>query len=647
MDEDKNVSSSRSGHIARLRALVRLKKSIAKIRRFGLTGMAKMTPLKMKLVMPVPSPPFPLSRGERGTVRRYASFTLKEEIRAKKKTRRQFAPHSDREGIPLGGRRMAVEDRCHPSLHAWMVSLGTHSLLASLTLGGWGYYFLAKLGMYWADLMGFHAPANLLLAGFIFWPVVSPVRRRVKGVVTVLLAIALLYHDSWLPPVDRLVSQASLLAQFNAVYLTDLALRFVSGKVIALLLLASALYWLASLWLRMSMVVVAAMLVVGLVSAFQGGTAVIESETINLTPFVQDELEGESRKAVAFLPPDVHEVPFDVIFIQVCSLSWDDVQAVGLDHHPLWRRFDMVFTKFNSAASYSGPAAIRLLRATCGQPEHGKLYLSAANDCYLMGSLQRAGFEPGLAMNHDGRFDHFLDQIGMQGRLNVLPMSLDGLKIVQYAFDDAPVYDDVEVLRRWLKKRDISGGKRAALYYNTVSLHDGNHYPGTHAEPNTLKTYRERLSRFLDGMEGMLDEMERSGRHAVVVMIPEHGGAVRGDKRQIAGLREIPTPAITLVPVGIKVVGGGVSRAGETQIVDQATSYLSLSLVIRRMLQKSPFDLPVFKPEYYVEGLPAVPFVSQNEKMTVVEYNDAYYLSRDGVKWENYAEFNKLVAAPR
>ena len=46
-----------------------------------------------------------------------------------------------------------------------------------------------------------------------------------------------------------------------------------------------------------------------------------------------------------------------------------------------------------------------------------------------------------------------------------------------------------------------------------------------------------------------MGELEASGRRAVVVLVPEHGAALRGDSAQIAGLREIPTPAITLVPV--------------------------------------------------------------------------------------------------
>ncbi len=50
--------------------------------------------------------------------------------------------------------------------------------------------------------------------------------------------------------------------------------------------------------------------------------------------------------------------------------------------------------------------------------------------------------------------------------------------------------------------------------------------------------------------------------------MPEHGAALRGDKMQIAGMREIPTPAITLVPVGIKVIGQDANRAGSPVQID-------------------------------------------------------------------------------
>lgn len=38
----------------------------------------------------------------------------------------------------------------------------------------------------------------------------------------------------------------------------------------------------------------------------------------------------------------------------------------------------------------------------------------------------------------------------------------------------------------------------------------------------------------------------------MVVVVPEHGGALKGDRMQISGLRDIPSPSITNVPAGVK-----------------------------------------------------------------------------------------------
>ena len=272
------------------------------------------------------------------------------------------------------------------------------------------------------------------------------------------------------------------------------------------------------------------------------------------------------------------------------------------------------------------------------------MYAPVPEKCYLMNSLLRSGFDTELALNHDGKFDDFLGQVQSTGRLTVPPMPLDGLRVTQRAFDDAPVYDDLDVLNRWLETRKKSASSRVALYYNTVSMHDGNHLPGTHSTPNSLDTYKVRLSDFLDRTEQFMKSLDESGRRAVVVMIPEHGGAVRGDKKQIAGLREIPTPNITLIPVGIKVIGGNVQRAGATLLIEQPVSYVAMSYIVERMLKKSPFNDNKFSPSDYVEGLPMTPFVSQNEQMTVAEHDNRYYLGRGPGQWEKYTEFNTAEA---
>ena len=46
----------------------------------------------------------------------------------------------------------------------------------------------------------------------------------------------------------------------------------------------------------------------------------------------------------------------------------------------------------------SGPAAIRLLRASCGQTSHTNLYQPANNDCYLFDNLSKLGFTQQLMM---------------------------------------------------------------------------------------------------------------------------------------------------------------------------------------------------------------------------------------------------------
>ncbi len=524
-------------------------------------------------------------------------------------------------------------------------------------LGIWAYYFIAKLALFGMDLIAFHPLENIAFAAFILFPVASRFLRRAKGVITLVLALALLYYDSWLPSIGRVMSQASLLSNFSFSYLIELIARFVSLPVLGVLAAVSLAYWILSRRLNMGALIMAGMLGLWVVlspvsdfvvRAFNGSENRVEDKAMpDMDKAMQAFFAGEAKRSVLFAMPKANAVPFDVIFIHVCSMSWDDVRSVGLEQHPLWQRFDFLFKNFNSAASYSGPAAIRLLRATCGQQEHGKMYSSTVPEkCYLMNSLLRSGFEPELALNHDGKFDDFLGQVQTAGRLTVPPMTLDGLEVVQQSFDGAPVYDDLSVLNRWLELRKKSVSPRVALYYNTVSMHDGNHLPDTHSNPNSLETYKARLTDFLDRTEQFMKSLDESGRRAVVVMIPEHGGAVRGDKKQIAGLREIPTPNITRVPVGIKVIGGNVQREGGALSIDQPASYLAISHVVKRMLEKSPFTANSFSPSDYVEDLPVTPFVAQNEQMTVAEYEHGYYLGRGPSQWESYTEFNTPAGEP-
>ena len=92
------------------------------------------------------------------------------------------------------------------------------------------------------------------------------------------------------------------------------------------------------------------------------------------------------------------------------------------------------------------------------------------------------------------------------------------------------------------------------------------------------------------------------------------------------------------------MVGG--KRAGESLSIDQSTSFLAISHIVQRMLEKSPYAGNSFMPSDYVVDLPLTPFVSQNERSTVAEYNHRFYLNRGDGEWEEYEEFNKTDVKP-
>ncbi|MEI6737771.1 MAG: cellulose biosynthesis protein BcsG, partial [Pseudomonadota bacterium] len=99
-------------------------------------------------------------------------------------------------------------------------------------MGIWNFYFIAKLFLFGGRYIDFHVLPNLLFAGLLVIPVKHPRLRLLRQIIAVPAAIALFYHDTWLPPISRLFSQASLLQGFSPTYMLELAGRFISPLAI-------------------------------------------------------------------------------------------------------------------------------------------------------------------------------------------------------------------------------------------------------------------------------------------------------------------------------------------------------------------------------------------------------------------------------
>jgi cellulose synthase operon protein YhjU len=516
-------------------------------------------------------------------------------------------------------------------------------------MGIWNFYFIAKLFLYFGHYMGFHVWLNLAFALSLTIPIPEHYARLkpVRQACAIPAGIALFYYDTWLPPITRVFSQASELEGFSLTYLEELVDRFVNPWVVAGLILLYIIYFFAKKKLRISSFVYLAMLapLLSIGQAKQPTQPVELANTVsdslaapptqaNLTAQLESFYQQESMRSVSFSPPSKSDAPFDIIFLHICSLSWDDLDFTKERDNPLFQRFNIVFTNFSSAASYSGPAAIRLLRGSCGQSRHKELYDPSAPQCRTFDNLQQSGFEPQLAMNHDGHYGGFLNDVRERGGLKAMPFDTSGIPPYLRSFDGSLVRDDYAVLSKWWTQRMKSRTERVALFYNTISLHDGNFYPGRHA--NSMEIYPPRLSQLLHDVDLFFNDLQASGRRAVVVFIPEHGASIRGDKMQIAGLREIPSPRISIVPVGIKLIGLSESPATKPLLVAKPTSYLAISQLLSDFITITPFGKNSLGLEDYVQNLPSTEFVSENDDVVVMRRGKQYFIHSKDADWVEY-----------
>src|SRR5580698_5361351 len=94
----------------------------------------------------------------------------------------------------------------------------------------WSAYFLAKILLYALGYIDFHVWENAAFAVFTTLTPRNSRQRFAKHLIAIPVAVILLYHDSWLPPVTQALSQLRLLRAFSAGYLWELAGRLVSWR---------------------------------------------------------------------------------------------------------------------------------------------------------------------------------------------------------------------------------------------------------------------------------------------------------------------------------------------------------------------------------------------------------------------------------
>lgn len=538
---------------------------------------------------------------------------------------------------------------------------------------GWfNVYFLAKFALAYFGYLNLEPAYNAPLFAAVVLPIGTRALDLLRNLAGALAAVALLWHESWLPGPEAIRANAHNLADFSASFLIDFVVNAVNPVIVAWFAAGIVAWLFLRRWIRFSTLTVIGLIVTAFpqlvtwalpeepkapeaaVAVAAEKAAVPENETAAgplqppqpangtgddidrwLTAFLTEE---ENR--VVSLPADpVSESvsgAFDIALVNICSLSRDDLEATGLEDHDVWSKFDVRFTGFSSATSYSGPATLRLLTAACGQPSHSALYDQRRPQCELLNRFAAAGWENRLYLDHNGRFDNYLSSLRELAGLTPALNDLSKLRARYEAFDGSPVYDDGDVFNQWFSDLSEKPASRTVSFFNLVALHDGNRAPGT-SKP---LDYAPLAKTLLDELERIMDRIEKSGRPVLFIVVPEHGAAVRGDKIQMARLREIPSPKITNVPVFVKFFGLKLDDAPRT--VAEPTSYLAIAELMARTATSGVFRTPdedasaAF--DEILEDLPQTWPVSQNANASVVRFAGAHWVRINTGKWVKYPE---------
>lgn len=507
----------------------------------------------------------------------------------------------------------------------------------------WSLYFFAKFALYFNHAIKFNWFLNLILAVCVTFSFRHPRWRIAQQTIAVIAAIALLYCESSLPPPARLLTEAARLGSYSFGYLMELLARFINLWYVFIFAVMAALYALLANRLRFSSFVFVGILCIPVLAHFgwpaqdiqvvAGGAerGTERDPGVMLNAFYEQE---KSRQLT--LPSIAHaKHPFDIVILQPGELSWDDLAFVDAPYPKFLNRFDAVLLNFNSATSHTTPATQRLMRGSCGQTSDSVLAEAATPGCALFPALKQAGYDTAAVMNHNGRYNQYGATISAYAGTRVHEGKWG--TVTMHGFDDTPVYDDFSVLSKWWSKHHAHpGGKPVALYYNTITLHDGTTIDN--ARPiNSVQSYKPRLDKLLQDFEHFIEQIEHSGRPTVVILIPAHGAAMRGDRLQASGMREIPSPRLTLVPVAIKLVGLDRNKEAQPPLeVKHPISYFGLFSLLADLMADNPYEHTGKSWAERLELLPETSFVSENEKIIVMRRNDGYVMRSAEDLWIKY-----------
>lgn len=526
-------------------------------------------------------------------------------------------------------------------------------------LGIWSGYFVFKIVLFFLGMINFCIHKNVALAVFLC------IRFRGKwsvaaNIIGLVLAVMLLYHDSYLPSIEQILAQKSNLEGFSFSYALNFLLDFVSLPILFGFVGCIAGAVLLKDFIRITTCVFTGFIAVAVYSYYgessinqsddalakcepneSGNLAKSNSSDIPnmnktassavLEDYLTNFLEFEHSRRVS-MPDKLNDgfEPFDIVVLNVCSLANDDLDAASMTSHPVFRSFDAKFDNFSGATSYSTPASLRFLRSQCGQETEAEMYRERRQECELLSSLNKLGFATGVYLDHNGEYGNYLSSLASYGGLTTRPENQQLLTIKYRSFDNSPIFSDRDLFEQYIKEITLKPNYGRASFFNLISLHDGNRKEG---ESRTM-SFNARLKIFLDDLNFFMSKLEQSGHRTLLILLPEHGAAIRGDKMQIAKLREIPSTKITDIPVYVRFFG--LPKSETMKKIGGYHSHMAIAELIKRAIEDNVYASGGKGYEEILSNLPETAPVSESTNAFFIKYGSSDWFKLKGENWQQY-----------
>lgn len=522
------------------------------------------------------------------------------------------------------------------------------------------FFVLLELYLFFSNIIWLDLPFNILL--FIF--VLTPLPAKLSGLIIFKLAkflvgcifsLLLLWHQSWLPDIHETFMLVKEYGMPSFDYIFSFVMRVFSMSILfGLFFLIAASYMLRKMKLAsligLPMVLIFAPIINDVFANESLNDVLIKlpeveaSEQMTPSEYLEEFYFEEAERAILFSTPNSQSPAFDIVVIQACSLSWHDLAEIGVNKEDnFFKQFDYLFSNFNSATSYSGPAMHRILMANCGQPSHDEIYENKQpKECQLFKSLSSVGFQTSITMGFNG-YEGFRKAANSHMPKSATQISPESLEAQAIFYDGkTKLYNDFETLNLWHEYVKTSNPERAALYYNSILLHAGVRWVGekTTRGRDLHEQFEDVFLVFKEDIQAFIKQLQASKRNTVLLFVPEHGRALVGNSIQLADIRDIPLPSITKVPVGVKLIGPNF-KATPQQEITKPTSYLALSWLISKFMKNSPFEEGATTSSKLAARVPKTEHVSDNGQSTILEIGEkTLYRGKNG-KWVSLSKDQK------